>query len=136
MIEPMLFQHKAKLLPRGFNLLLLLSMVTLFLGSTAALPPQGPALQATNPALSVEGRLVPGQFVTLSTPASGQVVGLFVREGELVEAGTIILRLGDEEQLIADLATAEFELLSAQQTLDQLDDNTGVELALAQKSRI
>jgi multidrug resistance efflux pump len=52
----------------------------------------------------------------------------------MVEAGTVLLRLGDEEQLNADLAAAEFELLSAQQALDQLDDNIGVELALAQKS--
>ena len=42
--------------------------------------------------------------------------------------------MGDQEQLAARLAAAEFELLSAQQALDQLDDGAAVELALAKKA--
>jgi multidrug resistance efflux pump len=143
MIDTILSHPQLKALRSGINLLLLLSISTLFIGSAAAPLPQTPPLQQeplsaliqeTDTSLTVEGRLVPRQFVTLSTAISGQVVGLFVSEGDMVEAGTVLLRLGDEEQLNADLAAAEFELLSAQQALDQLDDNIGVELALAQKS--
>lgn len=143
MIDTILFHPQLKALRSGINLLLFLSIFTLFIGSAAAPLPQTPPLQQephpalvqeTDTSLTVEGRLVPRQFVTLSTAISGQVVGLFVSEGDMVEAGTVLLRLGDEEQLNADLAAAEFELLSAQQALDQLDDNIGVELALAQKS--
>jgi HlyD family secretion protein len=81
----------------------------------------------------VEGRLVPAQYVALSTAASGQVAALFVGEGEPVQAGTVLLRLGDQEQLAANLAAAEYELLSAQLALERLDDTTAIELALARK---
>ena len=119
---------------RGLNLLLLLSLISLPWVSAAATP-RGPepfsALgQQADPSLSVAGRLVPGQYVALATAASGQVVGLFVAEGEWVEAGTVLLRLGDPEQLQADLAAAEYELLAAQLALERLDDGTAVELAL------
>lgn len=123
--------------------LLLLCISSLLVGSAAAPLPQAlsvqpeqalPPLQDVDMPLSVDGRLVPHQYVTLSTAANGQVDGLYVREGDTLESGTILLRLGDQEQLSADLAATEFELLAAQQALDQLDENTGVELALAQKT--
>jgi len=139
----MLSHSKRKLTVRGATLLLILGVTLLLFGSAAAPHPQAPAvqpesdlpeLQGGGTTLVVEGRLLPHQYVALSTAANGQVTGLFVHEGEIVEAGTVILRLGDREQLTADLAAADFELLSAQQALDQLDDSAGVELALSKKA--
>lgn len=133
---------KTKARLRGL-LFLLLSACILLAGSAATPIPQAPpmqtepalpALQQADAPLSVEGGLVPRQYVSLSTAASGQVIELFVGEGDQVQAGTILLRLGDQEQLAARLAAAEFELLSAQQALDQLDDGAAVELALAKKA--
>jgi HlyD family secretion protein len=128
----MLSTLKGKAAQRGVNLLLLLSLATLLLGS-AAVPLEPELLQQGNPSLTVEGRLVPAQYVALSTAASGQVAALFVGEGEPVQAGTVLLRLGDQEQLAANLAAAEYELLSAQLALERLDDTTAIELALARK---
>ncbi|MGD9093642.1 MAG: HlyD family efflux transporter periplasmic adaptor subunit [Anaerolineales bacterium] len=132
MIDTMLSTLKGKAAQRGVNLLLLLSLATLLLGS-AAVPLEPELLQQGNPSLTVEGRLVPAQYVALSTAASGQVAALFVGEGEPVQAGTVLLRLGDQEQLAANLAAAEYELLSAQLALERLDDTTAIELALARK---
>jgi HlyD family secretion protein len=128
----MLSTLKGKAAQRGVNLLLLLSLATLLLGS-AAVPLEPELLQQGDPSLTVEGRLVPAQYVALSTAASGQVAALFVGEGEPVQAGTVLLRLGDQEQLAANLAAAEYELLSAQLALERLDDTTAIELALARK---
>jgi multidrug resistance efflux pump len=139
MIATMISNPKLKAPWRSVNLLLLLSLSTLLLGSAAAPHPQASPvvpepLQVDAASLTVEGRLVPHQYVALSTAASGQVVGLLVGEGDQVQAGTVLLRLGDPQQLAANLAAAEYELLSAQLALERLDDNTGVELALAQKT--
>ena len=129
---------------RRVSLLLLFSVLSLMLsGAAAPLPYAQPEeelgvevalLQGDATALSVEGRLVPRQYVNLATSSSGQVVELFVQEGDWVDAGTVLLRLGDQEGLNAELAAAELELISAHQALDNLHENAGLEFALAQKS--
>jgi multidrug resistance efflux pump len=138
----MISESETKARLRGM-ILLLLSTAILLSGSAAAPisqaapiqpEPVRPALQEADAPLSVEGRLVPRQYVSLSTAASGQVIGLAVHEGDQVQAGTVLLRLGDQEQMDARLAAAEFELLSARQALDRLDDSAEVELALAKKT--
>lgn len=138
----MISEPKTKTRLRGL-ILLLLSACLLLAGSAAAPmsqappiqpEPARPALQMADAPLTVEGRLLPRQYVSLSTAASGQVIGLAVHEGDQVQAGTVLLRLGDQEQLDARLAASEFELLSARQALDRLDDSAEVELALAKKT--
>ncbi|UCH59678.1 MAG: efflux RND transporter periplasmic adaptor subunit [Anaerolineales bacterium] len=78
-----------------------------------------------------EGRLVPNQFVTLAFKAGGQVAEVLVNEGETVTAGQTIARLTNQEQLEAAVASAEMELLNAQQMQDALVENAGVNDALA-----
>jgi multidrug resistance efflux pump len=85
-------------------------------------------------ALRVEGRITPRLHAELAAAASGQVSEILVREGDQVETGQVILRLGDREQYQAQIAAAEMELLSAQQTLEELEKNAGVELALARQA--
>jgi multidrug resistance efflux pump len=75
-----------------------------------------------NGEMSIEGHLVPKAFATLSFAASGEVVEVLVQEGELVSAGQVIAHLGGKQQAEATLKTAELELLSAQQALQDLYD--------------
>lgn len=84
--------------------------------------------------LSVDGRLVPRHYVNLSTASSGQVLELYVQEGDWVEAGDVLLRLEGEEQLVAQKAGIELELVNARNALNDLYLNAGIELALAEKS--
>jgi multidrug efflux pump subunit AcrA (membrane-fusion protein) len=70
-----------------------------------------------------EGRVVPRDSADLSFLSSGQVDEVLVKEGDVVKAGDIVARLGNREQLEANIANAETELLSAQQALDKLNDD-------------
>jgi multidrug resistance efflux pump len=90
--------------------------------------------------LQVEGRIVPKQFAHLALRLDGRVEEAFVEAGDQVESGQVLLRLGGGEDLLARLATAEMDLLLAQQGLDALYENAGLqraragrELALAKK---
>jgi HlyD family secretion protein len=81
--------------------------------------------------LQVEGRVAPRAYVELSVMESGPVAEVLVAEGEEVPAGGVLLRVGDLEGLEAEIAAGEYELLVAQQALDDLYLNAGVELAEA-----
>lgn len=84
--------------------------------------------------LRVEGKLVPNRFVALSLGESAPVEEVLVEEGELVEAGVVLIRLGDVEKLMADIAAAELELVTARIALDDLYTNAGLELAQAERA--
>lgn len=81
-----------------------------------------------------EGRVVPHQHVNLSFKTGGQVVEVLVEEGEVIEAGQIVARLANKEQLEAAVASAELEKLNAQQAYDDLFENAKVNTALALQS--
>jgi multidrug resistance efflux pump len=78
-----------------------------------------------------EGRLVPNQYVNLSFKSGGQVVELLVEEGEVVDEGQVMARLGNREQLEAAVAATQVELLNAEQARDKLFENSDVSTALA-----
>ncbi len=78
-----------------------------------------------------EGRLVPNQYVNLSFKSGGQVVELLVDEGEVVDEGQVMARLGNREQLEAAVAAVQVELLNAEQARDKLFENSDVSTALA-----
>jgi multidrug resistance efflux pump len=91
-------------------------------GTPTALPPS-----QANASIVVDGKLVPRESVSLAFDTSGQVVEVLVEEGDLVKAGDVLARLGNREQYESNLAnarleqaSAELELLNAQQALDQL----------------
>jgi len=81
-----------------------------------------PDSSTDNGEMSIEGHLVPKASATLSFAATGEVSEVLVNEGEPVEAGQVIARLGGRQQAEATLKTAELELLSAQQALQDLYD--------------
>ena len=94
-------------------------------------------LSGTGYRIEAEGRILPHQHVNLSFKTSGQVAEVLVQEGDIVEAGDLIARLGDREVLDANLAIAEqahisaelelmdanLALLDAQKTYDDLYEN-------------
>lgn len=103
------------------------------IGPSAANAPEATAIPvvAADTQVIAEGRLVPHQFVNLAFKAGGQVAEVLVKEGQAVEAGQVIARLTNREQLETAIASAEMELLNAQQARDALTKNADVNAALA-----
>ncbi len=92
-------------------------------------------------AVVAEGRLVPNESVQLSFQAGGQVSEILFAEGDAVQAGDVLARLGDREQVETgfanaqlELSAAQFELLSAQQDLQTLHDNWPAAATAAQEA--
>jgi multidrug resistance efflux pump len=100
-------------------------------GYTRALA--GAALQEGEGTLRVEGRLVPGQFANLALQLNGRVEEVLVQDGAQVESDQVLVRLGGGEDLRADIAGAEMDLLQAQQALEALYENAGLQKALADR---
>lgn len=91
------------------------------------------SLQEGEIGFQVEGRLVPKRFANLAMRTSGSIEEVFVKEGDWVESDQILLRQGGGDQLLAEIAAAEMELLLAQQGLAALYKNA--DLARAQAER-
>jgi multidrug resistance efflux pump len=103
------------------------------IGPSAANAPEPTAVPVVvaDTQVIAEGRLVPHQFVNLAFKAGGQVAEVLVKEGQSVEAGQVIARMTNSEQLETAIASAEMELLNAQQARDALTKNAEVNAALA-----
>jgi multidrug efflux pump subunit AcrA (membrane-fusion protein) len=71
--------------------------------------------------VEVEGRILPNKHVNLSFKTSGQVAEVLVQEGDVIDAGHVIARLGDREVLDANLANARQAHIAAE--LELLDAN-------------
>lgn len=126
-----------KLLPKPIiTLILLLTFIPLglLLSSCSSTQNAGSDSQ-TNDAITpvilntgviVEGRLEPTDSVWLSFQSSGQVTDIQVEEGQSVKEGDILVVLRDQEAAQSELKAAELELISAQQALDDLNQNAKV----------
>lgn len=79
-----------------------------------------------------EGKVVPVQDASLSFSIAGVVEEVLVKEGDTVQADQPLIRLKGNEQLTAAVAAANLQLLTAQQTLDDLTKNADVARANAQ----
>ena len=71
--------------------------------------------------VEVEGRILPNKHVNLAFKTSGQVAEVLVREGNVIDAGQVIARLGDREVLDANLANAKQAHIAAE--LELMDAN-------------
>lgn len=78
-----------------------------------------------------EGKAVPARDASLSFPTSGVVDKILVSEGDVVEAGQVLMRLQGNEKLSAAVSAAELAQLTAQQALDTLKRNADVARANA-----
>jgi multidrug resistance efflux pump len=79
--------------------------------------------------LSLDGNLAPRQWVNVGFSQGGELTQLLVKEGDSVQAGQVLGRLGDLESLQAALAADQMNLLNAQQALKDLNDGAANQLA-------
>ncbi len=90
----------------------------------------------TSSAILAEGNLVPRDFAALAFQASGEVAQILVEEGDEVNAGDVLARLGNREQIEAQLAAAQLELAAAQQALDDLHENAALAASQAMQAKL
>lgn len=76
-----------------------------------------------------EGRIVPKEDLSLSFLSAGQVAEVLVSEGELVERGQVLARLGNRAEIESNLANIQVELLAAEQARQALFDNLSLQRA-------
>ena len=76
-----------------------------------------------------EGRVEPARDAEIAFNASGVVSEVLVQEGETVQKGQPLIRLGDASD--TQYAAAQLELVSAQKALNDLLNTSGAELAQA-----
>jgi len=100
--------------------------------ATATLPP----VQQTSKLIIAEGRVVPKESTNLFFTTSGEVNEVLVKEGDQVNEGAPLARLGDREPYEATLATAQLEQLSAQQQLDDLKEKAAISSSQADLTRL
>lgn len=67
-----------------------------------------------------DGEVVPNNDLQIFSIANGRVADVFVEEGQIVQAGQVLLRLETPDQLVAELKSAQLDQLKAQQALDDL----------------
>jgi HlyD family secretion protein len=84
------------------------------------------------PGVRAEGRLVPADYTWLVFSRPGRVAEILVEEGEDVESGQVLARLGDREQLEAATAAAQLELVDARQALERLERRSGLAASSAE----
>jgi RND family efflux transporter MFP subunit len=77
------------------------------------------------------GKLVAYQTLDLSFSTSGTVAELNVPLGDLVETGQVLASLGSSDTLKANLAAAKLQVLTAQKTLVELQENADLSVAQA-----
>ncbi|MFQ5942192.1 MAG: HlyD family secretion protein [Anaerolineales bacterium] len=80
-----------------------------------------------------DGRLNPIESAQLSFNTGGEIIAVLVKEGDSVSAGQPLVRLANGEQFEAAVAGARLELISAQQALDALYENSDTMAAQAQQ---
>jgi HlyD family secretion protein len=83
--------------------------------------------------VTVEGKLVPTEHVQLSFNLPGMISEVLAEEGDIVEEGQVIARLDQRPRLASAVAAAELEVVTAQQALKKLQENSAVTRAAAQQ---
>src|SRR5688572_3053667 len=77
-----------------------------------------------------EGKLKPEQAANLSFQVRGMVEEVNVKIGDQVNKGEVLARLANASEAEAQLASANLEMISAQQALNELLDTSGADLEL------
>ena len=96
---------------------------------TAQTPPPVAPVSVKPDGIIAEGKLKPEQAANLSFQARGMVQEVNVKIGDQVNKGDVLARLANAREAEAQLASANLEMISAQQALNELMDTSGAELA-------
>ncbi len=85
-------------------------------------------VESENVKLIVDGVLVPKQISQILSSLNEQVETLMVSEGDIVNQGDLLLKLGGGEAFQAKISAAELEILQAQTEIDALKRLSSIEL--------
>ena len=96
---------------------------------TVQTPPPVVPISVKPDGMIAEGKLKPEQAANLSFQARGMVEEVTVKIGDQVNKGEVLARLANASEAEAQLASANLELVSAQQALNELMDTSGADLA-------
>jgi multidrug resistance efflux pump len=116
---------------------------TVVLGSSNATPQAASSstAQTTGGGVTASGIVVPAHQAQMASALGGNVKSVDVAVGDQVKAGQVLVRLAGSEKLEAAVEAANLQLLTAQQALQTLNDNSDqartdaqVRLANAQKA--
>lgn len=102
--------------------------------ATALIPTSLPTVQpnvSQSGDVTAECRLIPVRNVNLSFNSGGLVAEVFGTEGQRVNQGDLLATLSNQEQAEASIASAELELVNAQQALKTLYDEAPLRAAEA-----
>ena len=118
---------KTKLLP----LIIFTSLLFAACSPSGAQPTEPAAIPPViaDTSIMAEGRLEPVHFAEIAFTASGVISEVLVQEGESVKKGQPLIRLGDASD--TNYASAQLELVSAQQAINDLTNAAGTDLAKA-----
>ena len=115
------------------KLLLTLMSLSLFItacssvGQAATATPEAIPTVIADDTIIAEGRLEPVRYAEIAFSTSGVVSDVLVKEGQAVQKGEPLIRLGDESD--TNYAAAQLELVTAQQALNKLQNSSGADLA-------
>jgi len=113
---------------RKFLVALAFTSLILGLGVLAACTtaPQNTSITPTpirsEQANTIQSEVVPARYSNLSFASVGKVEAILAGEGSIVKKGDIIARLEGADQAKAAIASAELQVISAQQALDNLNE--------------
>ena len=115
------------------NLLIVLISSTLLTGCSLFSKDTGSEIvfdpvETENVKLIVDGILVPKQTSQILSSLNEQIETIFVSEGDLVNQGDLLLKLGGDESIQAIILAAEMEILQAQTDIDVLNRLASIEL--------
>lgn len=119
----------------GWTLVVLLAAGLLISGCSVFTEPTEEVVVPTavvDESVIAQGNLVPADYILLSFGVAGQISEVLVEEGELVEADQVLARIGDTENLEAQVMAAKLAVLQAEQALKNLTANADLIAAQAQ----
>lgn len=93
--------------------------------------PDLPAVKESS-AVIAEGNVVPRDWVQMMTRTGGEVAEVLVMEGDVVEAGAVLVRFKGRQAREAALTAAQLEQTQATQALDELNKTAAVVTAQSQ----
>ena len=111
------------------SLLIISSFLLSACSSSSEIDEETEPLNATviNSPVVSEGNIIPKKDATLSFKAGGVVTSIPVSEEDFVKKGDVLIEIGDRTQLEAEQKAAALDLINAQQALDDLNQNEGMD---------